>query len=394
MRKTKTNFKKLLNLSLALAISLSVIGFMGGGASAATQTVNLPRNQVVDTTSYYAGTTSGPTWGNIFGSGVVVHHPGSSDDDLSATYNGANFYSRGWNFNAGLICEGASLSTLSITNNLKRPGTFAAAGERDFTTSLALAGQSSLPVISRTHGIDMATFALPSHANITSIGDTADNNSLAQSGGANVTIVYNVSGLTKSQLSQLALTYIIDPESSTASSPTATLTYDNSSCPPLATDPDTSSTTAGTPVSINLLGNDTGSGISVSKIDGQTISSGQTITLSNGSGTVILNPDNTITFTPNSTFSGESIFSYSITDGASTVDTGVVRITVAAATTNTNTTTTTTIPSTPTTSSTSTNSTKVLAKTGEDVRLLAGGGMLVLAAAIYIANLRVKLGKY
>ena len=197
MTNTKTSSRKLLNLSLALAISLSVIGFMGGGASAATQTVNLPRNQVVDTTSYYAGTTSGPTWANLFGSGVVVHHPGSSDDDLSGTYNVANIYSRGWNFNAGLICEGASLSTLSITNNLKRPGTFAAADERDFATSLALAGQSSLPVISRTHGIDMATI-VPSYDNITTIGDTADNNSLAQSCGANVTIEYNVSGLTKS----------------------------------------------------------------------------------------------------------------------------------------------------------------------------------------------------
>ena len=69
----------------------------------------------------------------------------------------------------------------------------------------------------------------------------------------------------------------------------------------------------------------------------------------------------------------------------------VNQIKLAAATT-TNTTTTT--PSTPTASTTSTNSTKVLAKTGEDVRLVAGGGMLVLAAAIYIANLRVKLGKY
>ena len=169
------------------------------------------------------------------------------------------------------------------------------------------------------------------------------------------------------------------------------ITYDNSSCPVVATDPDISTTPSSTPVTINILGNDTGTGLSVSKIDNQTIAAGDTITLSNGSGTVKLNTDSTITFTPNSTFSGESIFSYSITDGASTVDTGVVRITVAAATT-TNTTTTT--PSTPTASTTSTNSTKVLAKTGEDVRLVAGGGMLVLAAAIYIANLRVKLGKY
>ena len=180
---------------------------------------------------------------------------------------------------------------------------------------------------------------------------------------------------------------------------TYTLTYpDNmSDCTypaastPIATDPDISTTPSSTPVTINILGNDTGTGLSVSKIDNQTITSGDTITLTNGSGTVKLNTDGTITFTPNSTFSGESIFSYSITDGASTVDTGVVRITVAAATT---TTTTTTTPSTPTASSASTNSTKVLAKTGEDVRLLAGGGMLVLVAAIYIANLRFKLGKY
>ena len=113
----------------------------------------------------------------------------------------------------------------------------------------------------------------------------------------------------------------------------ATVTYDNSSCPVVATDPDISTTPSSTPVTINVLGNDTGTGLSVSKIDGQDVVAGQTITLTNGSGTVTLNNDGTITFTPAAGFTGESMFSYSITDGASTVDTGVVRITVAAGTT-------------------------------------------------------------
>ncbi len=137
------------------------------------------------------------------------------------------------------------------------------------------------------------------------------------------------------------------------------ITYDNSSCPsPIATDPDASSTTPGTPVSINLLGNDTGSGISVSKIDGQTISSGQTITLSNGSGTVTLNPDNTIIFTPASGFTGTSNFSYSITDGSQTIDTGVVVVTVTASTSTT--------PTNPSaiSVSTKTDGTSTLANTG------------------------------
>ncbi len=169
-----------------------------------------------------------------------------------------------------------------------------------------------------------------------------------------------------------------------------TLTYDNSSCPVVATDPDISTTPSSTPVTINILGNDTGTNLNVSKIDNQTIVPGDTITLTNGSGTVKLNTDGTITFTPNSTFSGESIFSYSITDGASTVDTGVVRITVAAATTTTTTTTnttttTTTTPSTPTASTTSNNSTKVLAKTGEDVRLI-----MMVSTTILILGLLAK----
>jgi hypothetical protein len=172
--------------------------------------------------------------------------------------------------------------------------------------------------------------------------------------------------------------------------PQITFTYDNSSCPVVATDPDISTTPSSTPVTINILGNDTGTNLNVSKIDNQTIASGDTITLSNGSGIVKLNTDGTITFTPNSTFSGESIFSYSITDGASTVDTGVVRITVAA-TTTTNTTTTTTTPSTPTASTTSTNSTKVLAKTGQSTITALALATLSLVGAVLAKARRARV---
>ena len=106
------------------------------------------------------------------------------------------------------------------------------------------------------------------------------------------------------------------------------VTYDNSSCTPLSTSPDIFSTPPSNPTTINILGNDSGSNLAVSKIDGQTITPGQTITLTNGSGTVKLNNDGTITFTPTSGFTGESSFNYSITDGTNTVDTGAVKITV------------------------------------------------------------------
>ena len=163
--------------------------------------------------------------------------------------------------------------------------------------------------------------------------------------------------------------------------PTLTLTYDDSSCPVISPSPDTSTTLPSTPVTINVLGNDGGSNLKVSKIDGQDIVIGQTITLTNGSGTVKLNTDGTITFTPTSTFTGESSFSYSITDGTSTVDNGTVKVTVASATAPEPVTPSQNNPTS--TTKTNTASTKpMLANTGENARSL----MIVFTTLLVLAS--------
>ena len=199
----------------------------------------------------------------------------------------------------------------------------------------------------------------------------------------------NLANYTVSDLSDILIaTYNGDGNTVGASitQPQVTLTYDDSSCPVITPSPDTSTTLPSTPVTINVLGNDEGSNLKVSKIDNQDIVIGQTITLTNGSGTVKLNTDGTITFTPTSNFQGESSFSYSITDGTSTVDTGAVKVTVASATAPEPVTPSQNNPtSATTTSSASTNSTKVLAKTGEDVRLV-----MMVSTTILILGLLAK----
>lgn len=166
--------------------------------------------------------------------------------------------------------------------------------------------------------------------------------------------------------------------------PVATLTIDDSSTcvpsVPISTDPDVVSILAGASTTINILGNDSGSNLAVSKIDGQAITPGQTITLANGSGTVKLNNDGTITFTPTSGFTGESSFSYSITDGTNTVDTGAVKITVTA-------------DSTPKSINSSTNTTAKtsLAETGENKLIISFASTALLIAASLLVKLKKKV---
>ena len=166
--------------------------------------------------------------------------------------------------------------------------------------------------------------------------------------------------------------------------PTADVTFSTTSAcasSPISPSPDTSTTLPSAPVTINILGNDGGSNLKVSKIDGQDIVIGQTITLTNGSGTVKLNTDGTITFTPTSTFTGESSFSYSITDGTSTVDNGTVKVTVASATAPEPVTPSQNNPTS--TTKTNTASTKpMLANTGENARSL----MIVFTTLLVLAS--------
>jgi hypothetical protein len=356
----KLSFKNLATPLLALSLVAGCAGLFGGSVGAASVTVTIPESSWEDAVILY-----GPSGGGMPGAG--------STSGWDVDFNPSPVWSNGSPGSSSYI-DVPDCVTSDIRIDLA------------MNYSQIKSGLGKTVVGAFIGNADETLFTTPAFSGISSS---------PQSGTFNLSAT-----ITRAQYDQAPVLVMIGMDEVSGShwvisNRLATFTYDNSSCPVVATDPDISTTPSSTPVTINILGNDTGTGLNVSKIDNQTITSGDTITLSNGSGTVKLNTDGTITFTPNSTFSGESIFSYSITDGASTVDTGVVRITVAAATTtNTTTTTTTTTPSNPAASSASTNNTKVLAKTGEDVRLLAGGGMLVLVAAIYIANLRFKLGKY
>ncbi|MCU7929028.1 MAG: autotransporter domain-containing protein [Candidatus Thiodiazotropha sp. (ex Dulcina madagascariensis)] len=81
---------------------------------------------------------------------------------------------------------------------------------------------------------------------------------------------------------------------------------------------DTASTSANTPVTINVLANDTGTGIGVSSLG---IAS---------HGAVVDNGDGTLTYTPDIDFAGVDSFTYTITDVQSAPDTATVTVTVTA----------------------------------------------------------------
>lgn len=88
--------------------------------------------------------------------------------------------------------------------------------------------------------------------------------------------------------------------------------------PPVAGD-DTATTAENASVTVDVLANDTGEGISVTSVTAPT------------SGTATKNADGTITYTPNAGFSGSDSFDYTITDANGVTDVGSVTVTVTAA---------------------------------------------------------------
>ncbi len=97
---------------------------------------------------------------------------------------------------------------------------------------------------------------------------------------------------------------------------------------PNATD-DSSSTQVGTPVTISLLGNDSdsdGDALSVTSLNGQAVSVGDTITTNNGSATLLANGE--VSFNPNAGFIGNETFSYHVSDGNGGEDTANVLVNV------------------------------------------------------------------
>ena len=90
---------------------------------------------------------------------------------------------------------------------------------------------------------------------------------------------------------------------------------------------DSETTEFNTPVSINVLGNDSdpdGDPLSVTSVEGQSITPGQTIDTTNGSVTLLNNGQ--LEFTPDAGFSGNETFSYHISDGNGGEDTADVNV--------------------------------------------------------------------
>jgi hypothetical protein len=101
---------------------------------------------------------------------------------------------------------------------------------------------------------------------------------------------------------------------------TVTITVNAVNDAPVAVN-DTAGTTAGVPVAIDVLVNDT-------DVDGDVLSvSGVT---QGASGTVSINANNTVTYTPNTGFTGTDTFTYTAFDGTSNSNNATVTITVVA----------------------------------------------------------------
>jgi hypothetical protein len=82
--------------------------------------------------------------------------------------------------------------------------------------------------------------------------------------------------------------------------------------------PDTAVTTAGMPVTINVLANDTGSGLVLTSFSNPT------------NGNLVFNSDKSFTYTPAAGFTGDDTFSYTVRDAAGTPATTEVTISVLA----------------------------------------------------------------
>jgi len=96
----------------------------------------------------------------------------------------------------------------------------------------------------------------------------------------------------------------------------------------LAANTDSYVSEPGVPVVLDLLGNDVGTGLTVTSINGVTITTGtaQTITVPNG--TVTVSVAGVITFTPTAGYTGPITFPYTITDGSGSTDTANVNLTI------------------------------------------------------------------
>lgn len=97
---------------------------------------------------------------------------------------------------------------------------------------------------------------------------------------------------------------------------TVVLTVMNPELPPLIAEPDSVTTSQGIPITINVLNNDSGSGLDVTTITQPS------------NGTAVLNPDNTVTYSPNGGYQGTDTFTYTVCDSGGNCANTTVTITV------------------------------------------------------------------
>ncbi|EHR71078.1 VCBS repeat-containing protein [Burkholderiales bacterium JOSHI_001] len=126
--------------------------------------------------------------------------------------------------------------------------------------------------------------------------------------------------------------YQVTDETGKLASSVATVNIAGTEDPPVAND-DLASTTAGTPVSVNLLGNDSdpdGVAPTVGTVNGQAVTPGATTTITLPQGTLVVDPAGQVTFTPNPGFSGPVSVPYTVTDAAGNTDSATLTINVGA----------------------------------------------------------------
>ncbi|MHA6316122.1 Ig-like domain-containing protein, partial [Altererythrobacter sp. CAU 1778] len=111
------------------------------------------------------------------------------------------------------------------------------------------------------------------------------------------------------------VTYTISDGNGGTSTVTSTITIAAVNDPPVATD-DVATTDEDTPVTVDVLGND-------SDADGDPLT---VVSASSPDGTVTINPDGTITFVPNANFNGTTTVTYTISDGNGGTSTATVTI--------------------------------------------------------------------
>ncbi|GLY08035.1 Ig-like domain-containing protein [Actinoplanes sp. NBRC 101535] len=108
-------------------------------------------------------------------------------------------------------------------------------------------------------------------------------------------------------------------------STSGTVTVTTQNAPPVAAD-DTVATAANTPITIDVVANDTDPNNDARTVNAVTQPQ-------SGAGAVTINSGtNRVVYTPSSTFKGTAVFTYTIADGAGGTDTATVRVTVANAT--------------------------------------------------------------